>query len=72
MSDVIKQFYRARYWVGCSSESAEQIFFDLNEVLANEEHFMYIAAFDSNGKWVDEAKVQFYEENGEPYLNFAY
>lgn len=69
---MTRPFYNARYWVGCSTESALYIMFSLNDVSYRQEEFSYIAAFDDLGAWVDEAKVEFYEENGEPYLNFEF
>lgn len=71
MNDYTEPFYKAKYWVGCSTEDARKILFTLEEVEKTFESFCYIAAFDENGIWLDEAKVDF-DEYDNPYLNFSY
>ena len=57
MSQNMDKFNSAKYWVGCNSESAKHIYFSLEEVLKYADLHAYIAAFDADGKWIDEAQI---------------
>lgn len=53
----MEDFYNAKYWVGCTTESASQIYFDYDAMFQSASDHDYVAAFDEYGNWLSEAKV---------------
>lgn len=76
ISDMSKEtrprpFFRAKYYVGCNTESAHAIYFDSVSMLSNAREHDYIAAFDESGVLIDEAKIVF-SENDAINFNFSF
>ena len=57
------------YYVGCSIETAQQIFFSPGPWW---EQFYYIACFDQDGNWVTEYQVFYDEKTDISYMETEY
>lgn len=71
-SSEMDRFERAAYWVGCGDETAEHLYLTFADMRENISQHRYIAAFDSCGEWVTEAKVMEDEITGGCELTMDY
>ena len=62
-AEDVELFQKAKYFVGCSSEDADRIYFKAEDAIENLGDHEYVAGFDANGTKLGEVKIEHWQDS---------